>query len=73
MLGHFGAGVQRAFTVARRADVAIAERVWSFALLRGRDMQRDVISLRIDISAEAEEPMLVSELPLGLDMSRAPI
>ena len=26
------AGVQRAFTVARRADVAVAERVGSFAL-----------------------------------------
>ena len=32
MLGHFGADVQRAFTVARRADVAIAERVGSLAL-----------------------------------------
>ena len=76
MLGHFGADVQRAFTVARRADVAVAERVGSFALLRGRDMQRDVNSLRIGISAEVEEPeepMMVSELPLGLDVSRAPI
>ena len=76
MLGHFGADVQRVFNVGRRADVAIAERVGSFALLRGRDMQRDFKSLRIGIRAEVEEPeepMMVSELPLGLDVSRAPI
>ena len=76
MLGHFGADVQRAFTVARRADVAIAERVGSFALLRNRDLRRDFKSLRIGISAEVEEPeepMMVSELPFGLDLSRAPI
>ena len=38
-------------------------------------MQRDVKSLRIGNSAEVEEPeepILMSELPLGLDVSRAP-
>ena len=92
MLGHFGAGVQRAFTVGPSHvaqmslslselgalhSVCTAECLRrSRWLLRVIDMQRDVKSLRIGISAEVEEPeepMMVSELPLGLDLSKAPI